>query len=41
LLVNANLEPPSPDDVDALVAMFRAKLEAVIEAKCTRVHHLQ
>jgi hypothetical protein len=33
LLINANLEPPSPDDVEALVALFRAKLEAVIEAK--------
>ena len=33
LLVNANLKPPSPDDVDALVEMFRAKLEAMIEAK--------
>ena len=46
LLVNvADMKPPSPDDVDALVAMFRAKLEAMIEAKaghtrlCNRTCH--
>jgi hypothetical protein len=36
LLVNANLKPPDPDDVDALCAMFRAKLERMIEAKDRR-----
>jgi hypothetical protein len=33
LLINASLELPTLDDVDALVAMFRARLEVEIMAR--------